>query len=113
MWQTAHQYIIKILTVPLIWRLNDWMRVFFVFGFDRLTPKEREYVQAMSKLGKGPYRSSEVAEKLGEDVKALGPCRAKIIAKGMIYSPSYGDIAFTVPMFEDYINRLFMNPRRT
>lgn len=79
---------------------------FFRVRFDRLTPKERDYVRAMSKLGKGPYRSSEVAEQLGEDVKALGPCRAKIIAKGMIYSPSYGDIAFTVPMFEDYINRL-------
>ncbi len=82
---------------------------FFRVRFDRLTPKERDYVRAMSKLGKGPYRSSEVAEQLGEDVKALGPCRAKIIAKGMIYSPSYGDIAFTVPMFEDYVNRLDMS----
>ncbi len=86
---------------------------FFRVRFDRLTPKEREYVQAMSKLGRGPYRSSEVAEQLGEDVKALGPCRAKIIAKGMIYSPAYGDIAFTVPMFDDYINRLYMNPMKT
>lgn len=87
---------------------EDWMKVFRV-RFDRLTPKERDYVRAMAKLGKGPYRSSEVAEQLGEDVKALGPRRAKIIAKGMIYSPSYGDVAFTVPMFEDYITRLEMS----
>ncbi len=82
---------------------------FFRVRFDRLTPKERDYVRAMAQLGKGPYRSSEVADQLGEDVKTLGPRRAKIIAKGMIYSPSYGDVAFTVPMFEDYINRLEMN----
>jgi len=79
---------------------------FFRVRFDRLTPKEREYVQAMAKLGKSPYRSSEVADELGENVQTLGPRRAKIINKGMIYSPAHGDIAFTVPMFEDYLKRL-------
>ena len=83
-------------------RLDDG---FFRVRFDRLTPKEREYVFAMASLGKGPYRSSDVAEALGEAVQALGPRRAKIINKGMIYSPGHGDIAFTVPMFEDYLQR--------
>lgn len=83
-------------------RLDDG---FFQVRFDRLTPKEREYVVAMSQLGKGPYRSSEVADKLGEPPNKLGPRRAQIIAKGMIYSPQYGDIDFTVPMFDDYLRR--------
>lgn len=78
---------------------------FFRVRLDRLTPKEREYVAAMAQLGKGPYRSSDVAEKLGEKVQSLGPIRAKIISKGMIYSPAYGDIEFTVPMFDDYLRR--------
>ncbi|MEL7272683.1 MAG: ATP-binding protein [Pseudomonadota bacterium] len=78
---------------------------FFQVRFDRLTPKEREYVVAMAQLGKGPYRSSDVAEKLGEPPSRLGPRRAKIIFKGMIYSPQYGDIDFTVPMFDDYLRR--------
>ena len=67
--------------------------------------KEREYVLAMARLGKGPYRSGDVAEVLGETPQALGPRRAKIIHKGMIYSPGHGDIAFTVPMFENYLAR--------
>ncbi|MEM1039050.1 MAG: ATP-binding protein [Pseudomonadota bacterium] len=83
-------------------RLDDG---FFQVRFDRLTPKEREYVIAMSELGKGPYRSSEVADRLGEPPNKLGPRRAQIIAKGMIYSPQYGDIDFTVPMFDDYLRR--------
>ena len=83
-------------------RLDDG---FFRVRFDRLTPKEREYVIAMASLGEGPYRSSDVAEKLGKKVTSLGPMRAKIIEKGMIYSPAHGDIAFTVPMFEDYLKR--------
>lgn len=78
---------------------------FFKVRFNRLTPKERDYVIAMASLGTGPYRSSDVAEVLGESVQSLGPRRAQIIRKGMIYSPAHGDIAFTVPMFEDYLKR--------
>jgi hypothetical protein len=78
---------------------------FFKVRMDRLTPKEREYVIAMARLGAGPYRSSDVADVLGEKVTTLGPRRAQIINKGMIYSPAHGDIAFTVPMFEEYLKR--------
>lgn len=80
---------------------------FFKVRFDRLTPKERDYVLAMAALGKGPYKSSDVAEGLGVAVQSLGPRRANIIAKGMIYSPAHGDIAFTVPLFEEYLGRHF------
>ena len=81
---------------------------FFKVRFDRLTPKERDYVIAMASLGAGPYRSSDVADALGENVQSLGPRRAQIIRKGMIYSPAHGDIAFTVPMFEEYLARNWM-----
>ena len=87
-------------------RLDDG---FFKVRFDRLTPKEREYVIAMSQLGPGPYRSSDIAAALGETPQSLGPRRSQIISKGMIYSPSHGDIAFTVPMFNDYLIRNFVN----
>ena len=80
---------------------------FFRVRFDRLTPKVREYVLAMAKLGTGSYRSYEVADVLEEKPQSLAPCRANIIHKGMIYSQSYGDIDFTVPMFDDYLRRVF------
>jgi hypothetical protein len=79
---------------------------FFRVRLDRLTPKERDYVFAMASLGDGPYRSSDIAEVLNEHYRALGPRRAKIIRKGMIYSPARGDIDFTVPMFADYLSRI-------
>jgi hypothetical protein len=92
-------------------RLDDG---FFKVRFDRLTPKEREYVIAMAQLGPGPYRSSDIAAALGETPQSLGPRRSQIISKGMIYSPSHGDIAFTVPMFNDYLIRNFVSkPNRT
>ena len=80
---------------------------FFRLRLDRLTPKERDYVVAMARLGPGPYRSADVADALGESVQSLGPRRASIINKGMIYSPAHGDIAFTVPMFDDFLRRVF------
>ncbi len=87
-------------------RLDDG---FFKVRFDRLTPKEREYVITMASLGEGPYRSADIADSLGKTAQSLGPLRSQIISKGMIYSPSHGDIAFTVPMFNDYLTRNFIN----
>jgi hypothetical protein len=50
-------------------RLDDG---FFRVRFDRLTPKESEYVIAMAQLGDGPYRSSDIAAALGRRLKAWG-----------------------------------------
>ena len=86
-------------------RLDDG---FFKVRFDRLTPKEREYVIAMAQIGPGPYRSSDIATALRETHQSLGPRRSQIISKGMIYSPSHGDIAFTVPMFNEYLIRNYV-----
>ena len=83
---------------------------FFKVRIDRLTPKEKEYVIAMARLGDGPYRSADVADVLGEKLTTLGPRRAQIIAKGMIFSPAHGDIAFTVPMFDEYLKRHWIKP---
>jgi hypothetical protein len=51
-------------------------------------------------------QTSEVARRLGRDLSTLSPVRASLIRKGMIYSPEYGGIAYTVPMFADYMKRM-------
>ena len=79
---------------------------FFRARFDRLTPAEKRYLRAMATRGAGPHRSGEIADTLGRNVRAVAPTRAKLIAKGMIYSPSHGDTAFTVPLFDAYLRRV-------
>lgn len=32
--------------------------------------------------------------------------KASLIGKGMVYSPTHGDTAFTVPMFDEYPRRV-------
>lgn len=79
---------------------------FFKVRFNRITPKEREFLRAMATLGAGPHRSSDVAERLGKKVSAIGPMRKSLIKKGMIYSPAYGLLDFTVPLFGDFMLRV-------
>lgn len=78
---------------------------FFRVRFDRLTPGEKNFLRAMAELGPGASRSGDIATCLGVKVNSIGPVRAKLIKKGMIYSPAYGDIAFTVPLFDEFMKR--------
>lgn len=78
---------------------------FFRVRFDRLTPSEKNFLRAMAALGPGAQRTGDIADTLGVKVTSLGPVRAKLIKKGMIYSPAHGDMAFTVPLFDEFMVR--------
>ena len=80
-------------------------RNFFRVRFDRLPPREKQFLRAMAHLGPGPRRTSDIADTLGVKLSSLGPMRAKLISKGMVYSPSHGDMAFTVPLFDAFMLR--------
>lgn len=79
---------------------------FFRVRFDRLTPTEKTYLRNMAELGAGPHRSGDIAEQMGREVTSLGPIRSSLIAKGMIWSPTHGDTAFTVPLFDEFMKRI-------
>ncbi len=78
---------------------------FFRVRFDRLTPREKEYLCAMAHLGPNAHRAGDIATVLGVKVNSLDPIRARLINKGMVYSPRYGELAFTVPLFDDFMQR--------
>ena len=78
---------------------------FFKVRMDRLTRAETEFVAAMADLGDGPYPISEIARVMKRSASSLGPARANIINKGMIYSAEHGYLAFTVPLFAEFMRR--------
>jgi hypothetical protein len=78
---------------------------FFRVRFDRLTPSEKNFLRAIAELGPGAHRTGDIADILKVKVTSLGPVRAKLINKGMIYSPAHGDMDFTVPLFDDFMIR--------
>ncbi len=79
---------------------------FFRVRFDRLTPLERDYMRYLAEFGEGPQRSSDVAKAMGRGGSSLGPTRDNLIKKGMIYAPEHGLIAFTVPLFDEFMRRV-------
>jgi hypothetical protein len=76
---------------------------FFRVRFDRLTPLERDYMRYLAELGEGPQRSSVVAKAMNRNGRSLGPTRDNLIKKGMIYAPEHGQVAFTVPLFDEFM----------
>lgn len=94
---------VELASVTVIAALDE---SFFRVRFDRLRPQEKIYLRAMAELGPGPHRSGDIADKLGRHVTSLAPIRSQLIAKGMIWSPSHGDTAFTVPLFDEFMKRI-------
>ncbi|MEV4143221.1 ATP-binding protein [Amycolatopsis sp. NPDC049691] len=79
---------------------------FFGSRYDRATPAEREYLQAMAELTQGrdePAGTADVAVFLGRKPSSLSPARDSLMKKGLVYSAERGQIAFTVPHFGHYL----------
>ncbi len=82
---------------------------FFRVRFDRLTPSEKNFLRAMAELGPNSHRTGDIADVLKFKITSLAPVRAKLIKKGMIYSPTHGELDFTVPLFNEFIIRAIPN----
>jgi AAA ATPase domain len=80
---------------------------FFRVRTGRTSDPERAYLRAMAELGPGPVRSGDVARLLSRKTTALGPTRDGLIRKALCYSPRYGEIDFTVPLFDEFMKRWF------
>lgn len=93
---------VKTATDRVIPRLDE---NFFRVRFGRLTPSEKRFLRAIAELGAGGHRMGSVADQLDVKIGSLGPVRAKLIKKGMVYSPAHGEIAFTVPLFDEFMLR--------
>jgi hypothetical protein len=79
---------------------------FFGSRYERATPAEREYLQAMAAISRGgdePVGTAQVADELGRKPSSLSPARDSLIKKGLVYSGERGQIAFTVPHFGRFL----------
>lgn len=113
-WETALQSPIEVEDVRTATRttIAALDESFFRVRLDRLTPAEKRYLRAMAELGPGPHRSGSIADCLGREVTSLGPTRSSLIVKGMVWSPSHGDTAFTVPLFDEFMRRMIPKMER-
>lgn len=93
-------------TAATVLAIDDLDRGFFRARIDRTTDAERDYLRAMASLGgPGPYRSGDVARSMGKKTTQTGPVRDGLIKRGLCYAPRHGELAFTVPMFDEFVRR--------
>ena len=78
---------------------------FFRVRTGRTNDRERAYLRAMAELGPGPVRSIQVAHLLGTKANTLGPTRDGLLKKALCYTPRWGELDFTVPMFDTFLKR--------
>lgn len=78
---------------------------FFRVRWDRATRAEQAYLRAVAEDGDDGASSTRVATRLGRTASSVGPARASLIAKGLVYAPEHGVIAFTVPGMADFVQR--------
>jgi hypothetical protein len=78
---------------------------FFRVRLDRTTELERAYLRAMAQLGPEPQLAAKVAAVLLRTSEQCGPTRSTLIEKGLLYTPSHGFAAFTVPHFDQFMMR--------
>lgn len=78
---------------------------FFRVRLNRCTTGEKNYMRALAELGPGAHRSAAIAAVLGKKSTTAAPIRDRLIRKGMIYAPVYGETAFTVPRFDEFMRR--------
>ena len=78
---------------------------FYRTRWERATPGQRAYLEAMAPDGDGPSQSSQVAVRLGKTPTGVGPIRDTLIKKGLIYAPEHGHVAYTVPGMATFIAR--------
>ena len=107
-WNIANDNIIRKSDIAMtnIKAIESLDNSFFKVRFDRCTPSEKRYMRALSELGPGKQRSGEIAEVLGLKATSVGLTRSNLIKKGMLYAPAYGDTAFTVPHFDEFMKRI-------
>lgn len=78
---------------------------FFNVRYERMTPREQDYVKAMADLGRPPHASGDIAQRMGVSRQQASSIKRSLTEKGMVYSPSHGQTAFTVPLFDEYVER--------
>lgn len=78
---------------------------FFRSRWDRATRAEQGYLRAMAVDGDHGSVARAVSERMGRSLQSLGPVRARLISKGLVYAPEHGMVAFTVPGMASFIKR--------
>lgn len=73
--------------------------------YNRCTPRQQDFIVAMVLCGELPCTMANVAANMHSTTSSIGPLRAQLINKGLVYATRQGEVDFTVPKFDEFIRR--------
>jgi len=80
---------------------------FYPARWERVTPAERRYMQAMAESGTDSISTRDIVSRLGSTLSRQSNVRQSLISKGIAYAPERGYLAFTVPGMSAFIRRQY------
>lgn len=79
------------------------LNALFRARWEKASPGEQAFIQAMASLGDGPVMRAEIARAVGASSDDLSMPRARLIDKGLIDTAGRGALTFTIPGFAEFV----------
>ena len=82
---------------------NAMRNSFFRARWQKATPAEMSFLQAMAAEGDEPVKRASIAHAMGKQSDGLGVARRSLLDKGLIDTAGHGYVKFSVPGFARFI----------
>lgn len=83
--------------------ISDLFRNVYYKVYHEMTEKERQFVQAMVKIGKPKVKAQEIGQEMKKQPGYISVYRRKLIDDQIITPASYGYVQFMLPFFDRFI----------
>lgn len=107
-WKSAAEQDNAVITKETIDRVldqyvSDLFRNVYYKVYHEMTEKERQFVQAMVKIGRLKVKAQEIGREMDKKPGYISVYRRKLIDDQIIMSASYGYVQFMLPYFDRFI----------
>lgn len=112
-WKATIKQANKIITKETIdtildYYISDLYRNVYYKVYHEMTEKERQFVQAMVKVGHPKVKAQEIGHEMGQKPGYISVYRRKLIDDQIIMPASYGYVQFMLPFFDRFVEEQIM-----
>lgn len=112
-WKSAHEQDNTVITKETIERvldqyISDLFRNVYYKVYHEMTERERQFVQAMVKIGRPKVKAQEICREMDKKPGYISVYRRKLIDDQIIMPASYGYVQFMLPYFDRFIEEQIM-----
>ncbi|NMV52816.1 hypothetical protein FOL85_08230 [Lactobacillus reuteri] len=88
--------------------ISDLYRNVYYKVYHEMTEKERQFAQAMVKVGHPKAKAQEIGHQMGQKPGYISVYQLKLIDDQIIMPASYGYVQFMLPFFDRFVEKQIM-----